>query len=164
MNGGIVIREIGAGAFDRLWPIFADVVAQGETYAYASDLSLDQARRMWTSPPARCFAAEADGAVLGGYRLAPNVGGPGAHVANGSYMVACAARGRGVGALLCEHSLDEARRAGFLAMQFNLVVSTNAAAVRLWQRHGFAIVGTLPGAFRHARHGLVDAYVMYRTL
>jgi ribosomal protein S18 acetylase RimI-like enzyme len=49
-------------------------------------------------------------------------------------------------------------------MQFNFVVSSNTAAVALWQRLGFAIVGTLPGAFRHRTLGCVDAYVMYRAL
>lgn len=49
-------------------------------------------------------------------------------------------------------------------MQFNFVVSTNTAAVRLWQKLGFSIVGTLPKVFVHKEHGLVDAYVMHRFL
>ena len=160
------IREIRADEFELIWPIFQEVIARGDSYPYPADLSLEDARAMWTTPPARCFVAESDGdgEVLGCYRLAPNHMGLGNHVANGSYMVASATRGRGVGAALCEHSLDEARRSGYSAMQFNLVVSTNTAAVRLWQRHGFDIAGTLPGAFRHALHGPVDAYVMYRRL
>ena len=36
--------------------------------------------------------------------------------------------------------------------------------MRLWQRLGFAIVGTLPGAFRHPVRGYVDAHVMFKTL
>ena len=79
-------------------------------------------------------------------------------------MVASQARGRGIGEALCRHSLETAREAGYDAMQFNFVVSTNAAAVKLWQRCGFAIVGTLPGAFRHPRRGTVDGLVMYRKL
>jgi ribosomal protein S18 acetylase RimI-like enzyme len=63
-----------------------------------------------------------------------------------------------------EHCLAEARRQGFRAMQFNFVVSTNHAAVRLWKELGFSIVGTLPGAFAHRGHGFVDAYVMYRSI
>ncbi len=55
-------------------------------------------------------------------------------------------------------------RAGYRAMQFNFVVSTNTAAVALWQKLGFAIVGTLPKAFRHSQPGHVDAYVMHRFL
>ena len=162
----IAIRELAAAQFDAVWPIFREVLAAGDTYTYPADLSLDQARAMWTTPPARCFVAEAQGDVLGCYRLAPNQmpGSPGDHVANGSYMVASQARGRGVGEVLCRHSLETAREAGYAAMQFNFVVSTNTAAVRLWQRCGFAIVGTLPGAFRHPGLGSVDGLVMYRTL
>lgn len=160
----IAIRGIGAAEFELAWPIFGEVLARGDTYTYPADLSLEAARAMWTQAPARCFVAEVDGRVVGCYRLAPNQMGPGDHVANGSYMVAEAARGRGVGAALCAHSLEEARRSGFRAMQFNFVVSTNTAAVRLWQRHGFDVVGTLPGAFRHPALGPVDGYVMYRTL
>ena len=68
--------------------------------------------------------------------------------------------GRGAGL----HCLREAVRAGYRAMQFNFVVSTNTAAVALWQKLGFAIVGTLPKAFRHSQPGHVDAYVMHRFL
>jgi ribosomal protein S18 acetylase RimI-like enzyme len=163
---GVSIREIAAAEFQVVWPIFREVLAAGETYAYPAGLTQDQARAMWTSPPARCFVAEADGDVVGCYRLAPNQmpGSPGDHVANGSYMVAEAARGRGIGEALCRRSLETARETGYTAMQFNFVVSTNIAAVKLWQRCGFAIVGTLPGAFRHPRLGSVDGLVMYRTL
>ena len=49
-------------------------------------------------------------------------------------------------------------------MQFNLVVSTNEGAVRLWKELGFAVIGTVPGGFKHADHGYVDAYIMYQEL
>ena len=51
---------------------------------------------------------------------------------------------------------------GYRAMQFNCVVSTNEGAVRLWRDMGFAVVGTVPGAFRHPTRGDVDTYVMHR--
>ena len=60
--------------------------------------------------------------------------------------------------------VSRSRRLGFLAMQFNFVVSTNAAALRVWERHGFAVVGRPPRAFRHATLGLVDALVLHREL
>lgn len=160
------IHGIAASEFEAIWPIFGEVLAAGDTYTYPPGLTLEQARAMWTAPPARCFVAETGGEALGCYRLAPNqmAGSPGDHVANGSYMVASRARGRGVGEALCRHSLETAREAGYTAMQFNFVVSTNTAAVRLWQRCGFAVVGTLPGAFRHPALGPVDGLVMYRSL
>jgi ribosomal protein S18 acetylase RimI-like enzyme len=79
-------------------------------------------------------------------------------------MVAAHASGKGIGRLLGEHCLREAKLAGYLAMQFNLVVSTNTVAVGLWRSLGFAIVGTLPKVFRHKTLGLLDAYVMHRFL
>jgi GNAT superfamily N-acetyltransferase len=102
--------------------------------------------------------------IVGTYILRPNQSGPGSHVANAAFMVAPDARGMGVGRKMGEHSLSEARRIGFRAMQFNFVVSTNASAIRLWQQLGFKIVGTLPGAFRHPDKGYVDVYVVYRSL
>ena len=79
-------------------------------------------------------------------------------------MTGAAATGRGVARRMCEHSLAEARASGYRAMQFNFVVSTNDRAVRLWQSLGFAIVGRLPGAFRHPTHSFVDALVMHQAL
>lgn len=46
----------------------------------------------------------------------------------------------------------------------SLVVRTNTAGIRCWQKNGFRVVGTLPGAFRHRQLGYVDATVMLRTL
>lgn len=119
---------------------------------------------MWTGGGARCFVATIDGECAGGYTLRASQHGLGNHVANCGYVVAPAFRGRGIAGAMCEHSLVAARAAGFTAMQYNYVVSTNAVAVRLWQKHGFAIVGRVPKAFRHARLGLVDVLVMYREL
>jgi ribosomal protein S18 acetylase RimI-like enzyme len=79
-------------------------------------------------------------------------------------VVSEAARGLGVASALCEHSQQQALRMGFLAMQFNFVVSTNEPAVRLWKQLGFAIVGTLTKVFLHPTLGRVDAYVMFRHL
>lgn len=164
MPAGLTIREIRADEFGLLWPIFHEVVAAGDTYSYAPDMSFEDARQLWTSGGARCFVALLDGACVGGYMLRANQPGLGNHVANCGYMVAAEMRGRGIAGAMCEHSLAQAREAGFAAMQFNFVVSTNEGAVRLWQKHGFAIVGRIPEAFRHARQGLVDALVLYRRL
>lgn len=150
--------------FRRFWPSFQAVVQARETYAIDPAIDYDAAYALWCQQPAFSFAAKADGEVLGAYYLKPNAAGPGDHVCNCGYMVAPEARGRGVARALCEHSQRVAREAGFHAMQFNAVVATNRVAVRLWQSLGFAIVGTIPEAYRHARHGLVDAHVMYKRL
>jgi len=164
VSGTLEIREIGPTEFALVWPIFQAVVASGDTYAYDPATTLEQAQAIWTTPPARAFAAILDGSVVGTYMLKPNQPGLGDHVANAGYMVAPAARGRGVAGRMCEHSLEIARAAGFAAMQFNAVVATNETAIHLWTKHGFAVVGRLPGAFRHARQGPTDLLVMFRAL
>jgi len=159
-----MIREISSAEFRLLWPIFKEVVAKGDTYAYSPTITEAEARALWTTPPCRCFVLEHEGEVVGGYMLRPNQPGLADHIANAGYMVGSQWRGRGFASQMCEHSLKVAREAGFLAMQFNFVVSTNMTAVRLWEKHGFAIVGRVPNAFRHAELGPVDALIMYRSL
>jgi ribosomal protein S18 acetylase RimI-like enzyme len=160
----ITIRAATPADGDAIWKILDPALRAGETYTLPRDLSRDEALRYWFSPGHEVFVAAADGDVLGTYYLRANQGGGGSHVANCGYITAPWAQERGIATLMCRHSLDHARSRGFLAMQFNIVVSTNERAVRLWQRMGFAIVGTLPKAFRHPTEGLVDAYVMHREL
>jgi len=164
MSDALLIREIGVDEFPGAWSIFQQVIATGDTYSYPPDMRMEQARTMWTTPPSRCFIAESGSEIRGLYMLRPNQPGLGDHVANAGYMVSPQARGQGIASMTCEHSLEEARRSGFQAMQFNFVVSTNEGAVRLWRRHGFEIVGRIPGAFRHVSQGLTDVYVMHRKL
>lgn len=148
----------------ELWRILEPVIRAGETYALPRDMSREDALAYWTAPEKAVFIAEADGRLLGTYILRTNHPGGGSHVANCGYMTAGDATGRGVARAMCAHSLDEARSRGFRAMQFNFVVSTNHRAVRLWRSMGFAVAGTLPGAFQHPADGYVDAYVMYQAL
>ena len=161
----ILIRPAEQTDLDAMWQIFSAHVDAGETFPFAAGTSFETCRDYWFDPSAASFVALREGGrILGMYKLTRNQAGRGAHVASASYMVAPAAQGVGIGMLLGRHSLDQARRQGYLAMQFNYVVSTNIAAVMLWKKLGFAIVGTLPKAYAHARFGYVDAYVMYQLL
>jgi L-amino acid N-acyltransferase YncA len=148
---------------DAVWSVLGAVIRAGETYALPRDMDRQAALDWFFAPGQRTLVAEDRGEVLGVCFWRANSRGGGAHVANAAYATAAAARGRGVATALCERTLAEARAAGFRAMQFNFVVATNPA-LGLWQRLGFAIVGTLPGAFEHPTLGEVDAHVMYRRL
>lgn len=161
----IDIRSFEAHDWPALWRLLEPVFRAGETYAFPSDIDEADARARWVEAPMATWLAVAPGGELvGTYYIKPNQGGPGAHVCNCGYIVDSAARGQGVAGTLCEHSQAEALRLGFRAMQYNLVVATNVGAIHLWHKHGFHIAGTLPGAFRHPRHGYVDAHIMYKTL
>jgi GNAT superfamily N-acetyltransferase len=160
----IHIRRANALDHDAVWTILEPVIRAGETYALPADMSRDDALAYWFAGANEVFVAESEGAVLGTYLLRANQAGGGSHVANCGYMTSENAQGKGVARAMLEHSLAHARSRGFLAMQFNFVVSSNERAVKTWQANGFDIVGRLPGAFRHPRLGLVDALVMYRKL
>jgi L-amino acid N-acyltransferase YncA len=160
----IKVRAATEADGDAIWKIFRGVIAAGETYPINPGISRDGALAYWFQRRGQVWIAENDRQIVGSYSLHPNQSGGGAHVANAAFIVAKEARGQGIGRALGEHCFNEARRLGFRAMQFNFVISTNEAAVKLWQDLGMKIVGTLPGAFRHPRKGYVDVYVMYRSL
>ncbi len=157
-----------------IWEIFHAVIASGDTYPFDPRMSREEAMAYWFAPGNNCYVAELDclkqsslpvgRRVVGSYLLRSNQSGGGSHVANAAFIVSSEARGQGVGRAMGEHCLDETRRLGFRAMQFNFVVSANESAVHLWQQLGFKIAGTLPGAFRHPQKGFVDVYVMFRSL
>lgn len=159
------IRLFESPDWPGTWAALEPVLRAGETYSIDADVREEAARRVWTEVPEATFVAvDERGRVLGTYYLKANQPGQGDHVCNCGYVVREDARGSGVATAMCEHSQHEAIRRGFRAMQFNLVVSTNTAAIRLWERLGFGVVGTLAGAFRHPRLGYVDALVMYKVL
>ena len=160
----LIVRAARLEDSDSIWRILEPVVSAGDVYTLPRDMSRRDALAYWFSAAHQVFVAEENDSILGSYYLRANQPGGGSHVANCGYLTAEAARGRGVASAMCEHSLNHARLSGFRAMQFNFVVRTNDRAVRLWQRFGFAIIGTLPKAFLHPQSGYVDAFVMYREL
>lgn len=168
VNPDLTIRPAVATDGDAIWAILEPTFRAGETYPIPRDIGRAEALAYWRSPGHSVFVAQDNGkdkgGIVGTYYLRANQRGGGAHVANCGYMTAQGATGRGVARTMCVHSLDEARRLGFTAMQFNFVVATNERAVGLWQTCGFEIVGRLPKAFQHPRLGPVDALVMVRAL
>lgn len=161
---GLTIRLAEERDREVVWQIFRATVAPGDSFVYHPNTPREEAMAYWFGPGTRTYVAEQNGRIIGSYILRANRPGLGNHVANAGFMVDPAARGSGAGRAMGKHALDEARRLGYRAMQFNFVISTNEAAVHLWHQLGFRIVGTLPDAFRHATKGFVDAYVMFRSL
>ncbi|MCZ6671776.1 MAG: GNAT family N-acetyltransferase [Verrucomicrobia bacterium] len=162
----VTIRLYDDDDWLALWSIIEPVFRAGKTYVFSPQITEDEAHHVWVDAPSATFVAtdERDGKILGTYYIKPNQTGLGDHVCNCGYIVSEGARGRGIASLMCEHSQAEAVSRKFLSMQYNLVVSTNEDAIRLWKKHGFDVVGTLPQAFRDPDLGYVDAFVMHKML
>ncbi len=161
----ITIRRFEESDWAAVWGIIKPVFRAGDTYAFRPDISEEEAHRVWVKTPAVTYVAVDDkDTVLGTYYIKPNQPGSGAHICNCGYIVSENSRGQGIAGRMCDHSQGEAITQGFLAMQFNLVVSTNGGAIHLWKRKGFTIIGTIPKAFNHPLQGFVDAFIMYKQL
>lgn len=160
----INIRLAKHDEFEQIWPFFHSIVSAGDTYAIDPEIDREDAQVLWLEYPECCYVVEKDDEIVASYYLKTNQAGPGSHVCNCGYMVADAHQGQGIAREMCLHSQGVAIELGYRAMQFNFVAASNEGAVGLWLKLGFEIVGTLPKAFNHPTLGLVDAYVMYKTL
>ena len=141
------------------------MIKTGDTYVFDPDTPKEAFPKIWLADNMDTFVAvDDDGSIVGTYFIKPNQLDLGNHIANCGYMVNPKYQGRGVGNQMCEHSIDFAREKGYLGIQFNIVVSTNTHAVKLWKKFGFEIIGTTPIGFRHKELGLVDTYIMFKKL
>lgn len=160
----MIIRDATEADWPAIWPFWQEIVEAGETYAYPLGATSEQARGWWFDGSRVVVAVDEDGRVLGSAKMGANRPGRGSHVGTASFMVDAAARGQGVGRRLGEEMVAWHREQGFAGIQFNAVVETNTAAVRLWQDLGFEVVGTVPRSFESTAHGRVGLHVMYLDL
>lgn len=152
------------GDSEEVWAILNLVIASGDTLVFAPDSSKEKMLTYWSAEDKFAYVCEIENQIVGTFYIKANQPDLGSHVANAGYLVHPNQRGKGIAETMCRFSLEEARRLAFKAMQFNIVISTNEVAVRLWQKCGFEIIGRLPKVFQHKKLGLVDAFVMYQWL
>lgn len=177
----IRIRPFRSDDVDALWAVLEPTFRAGETYPQPRDVSKEAALQYWIGEWEHCYVVEAiqsepadptgtSGAqepllpLIATYSLRTQTRGGGSHVCNAGFVTHPTAQRWGVATAMCTHSMQLGRALGFIAMQFNFVISSNEKAVRLWTSMGFQIVGRLPKAFKHPTIGYVDAFVMYQWL
>lgn len=158
------LRKATKKDYEGIWNIFSAVISTGDTYVFDPKTDKETLQQHWFAPYMDTFVLEDNGEILGTYIIKPNQIDLGNHIANCSYMVHPKAHRKGIGKQLCEHSLAFAKETGYHAIQFNYVISTNTAAVALWQKFGFRIIGITPNGYQHQSLGLVDTYIMYKAL
>ena len=158
----IEICKAGPEDGPAIWAMLEPVFRAGETYAVDREIGRDAALGYWMAE--EVFLAEEGGEPLGTYYIKRNQPGGGAHVCNCGFITAQGAEGRGVARAMLDDALVRAGALGFVAMQFNFVLASNARAVETWKRAGFEVIGRQPKAFMHPKLGYVDALVMHRFL
>lgn len=158
------IRSFLSDDWKSLWPLLQSTFASGDTYLYSPTCSEEEIYDSWISKPRSTIVVYDGDQLVATYYIKDNQPGLGNHICNAGYVVRPSHRGRGIAGRLCEHSQVLAKDEGYQAMQFNAVASTNLAAVNLWLKHGFRILGTVPNGFRHASLGLVDTHIMWKSL
>lgn len=158
------IRQAKEEDKPHVWEIIRSVISSGDTYIFFPDSSRDKMLDYWFSSEQTVYVALSENKIIGTFFLKANQPDLGSHIANAGFMVSAAAKGKKVGKTMAEFSLQEAKRRGYKAMQFNFVVKSNSVAVNLWLNLGFEIIGEIPEAFNHIENGLTNAYIMYRKL
>lgn len=160
----ITIRKYTEEDKEQIWEIIKSVISGGDTYVFAPDSPKEKMLAYWCGADKKTYVAVLENKIVGTFFLKENQPDLGSHIANAGYMVAPDAQGKRIGRKMAEFSLEEAKRLGYRAMQFNIVVKSNENAGRLWQNLGFEIIGEIPEAFNHVENGLTNAYIMYRKL
>jgi len=158
------IRKAVEADNDQIWDIIKEVISTGDTYIFSPDSSKEEMISYWCGNDKHTYVAINEKIIVGTFIIKNNQPGLGSHIANASYMVSEKSSGKGFGKLMGEFSLTEAKRLGYLAMQFNIVVKSNVRAIALWKHLGFEIIGEIPDAFNHMENGLTNAFIMYRKL
>jgi GNAT superfamily N-acetyltransferase len=154
----VEIRSAGRNDYDELFEAFGRIVNSLEGFPQAPPLTRAQFDDYWIDHSSSVCVARFDDHLVGAYYVKPNFVGRAAHIANAGYFVLSAYRGAGVGRELVEHSMAEARRLGFDAMQFNLVFESNRARA-MYEKLGFRQIGRVPAAINGE-----DALIYWRSL
>lgn len=159
------VRLASVTDMPRIWPIWRQIVACGETHPYPRDSNQTDAIALWFKPPlSAVYIAEQAGEVVAAMQTKPMRYGNGDHIANFDLMVSARHRSQGIGRTLSTYVIDATRRDGYAAMEAYAVVESNVQAVRLWRSLGFQILATVPAAFRHPTFGLVAVHHMHMPL
>lgn len=159
----VEVRAYGRQDVADMVGIWNEVIEDG--VAFPQEEGLDEATAQgFFASQTHCGVAVEDGRVLGLYVLHPNNVGRCGHIANASYAVSSAARGRGIGEQLVLDSMAQGKAAGFRVLQFNAVVASNAGARHLYEKLGFVPLGTVPGGFRLPDGSYADICLYYHEL
>jgi L-amino acid N-acyltransferase YncA len=158
------IRKATIQDQDAIWNILQPIIKKGAAFAYHPLTTKEEMIAYWCDAKKHTYVALVDDSIAGTFFIQDNQPGLGSHIANAGYAVSERYGAKGLGRFMGVYSLEEAKRLGYTAMQFNLVVKSNEKAVNLWKELQFEVIGEIPDAFHHSTQGPTNAFIMYRRL
>ncbi len=157
------IRKYNAEDVAQMIQIWNEIVEDG--IAFPQEECLDeQSGAEFFAAQTYCGVAEENGKICGLYILHPNNVGRCGHIANASYAVRSALRGKHIGEKLVTDCMKQGSYHGFRILQFNAVVRSNAGARHLYEKLGFTPLGVIPEGFRMKDGSYEDIVPYYHTL
>ena len=161
---GFTLKLFSQEDENSLYDIFRNVVDSGSEFLYECS-SIQEFYRQFFVPTSYVYVCHSPTKeVVGGFYIKSNFSGRSSHIANAAYMIKGSYRGQGIGTLLVKASLEIAKNLGFRAMQFNMVLSQNVIATKLYQKLGFNIIGTISQAIRNPDGSYQEGYILHKKL
>jgi DNA-binding MarR family transcriptional regulator len=161
---GLTLKPFVQEDEESLYNIFQEIVESGNQVHFECS-SKQEFYRQFLESGSQVFTAHlSERELVGGFTIKPNFSGRSKHVANAVYMIKRIHQGRGIGTLLVKASLEFAKQLGFRAMQFNMVLSENHIALKLYQKLGFNIIGTISRAIKNLDGSYQEGLILHREL
>ena len=162
-----LVRDAREDDLAAIREIYAHHVRHGPATFEEEPPGVDEIRRRFRAVKAEglpWLAAEVDGDVRGYAYAAPYHRRPAyRHAVENSVYVDRNALRQGLGAALLDELIDSCTKKGLRQMVAVIGDSANAASIRLHERAGFRLVGTLQSVgFKHGRW--LDCVIMQRAL
>lgn len=159
----IIIEKFKDNDISSVHLIWNEVIDEGQSFFWKEHFGVDKITNILKNQDA-VYCAKDNEAIIGFYILHSNFPRRGDHISNVLYAIRRNYRGRGIGKMLGKHSLEVSKNCGYKAMQFNSVVSTNTASVRLWKSRDFIRVGQIERAFVRDNGESSDIYIYHKEL
>ena len=159
----VIIRQFEESDIPEMTEIWNAVVQEGRAFPQTECLTKSTAGVFFKSQTFTGVAVDGR-ALVGLYILHPNNIGRCGHISNASYAVKSGNRGQKTGEYLVLHSMESAKKSGFRILQFNAVVATNTAALKLYKKLGFTRLGRIPGGFLSGDNVYLDIIPHYISL